>query len=434
MIAILIFAGRSRRFWPLKEKSFFPVCGTTLLQEQVRRLRDAGVKKILLVAGAHNKAQAKRLFPSLQMVEQADLDLGMRGALLSALPICGKGPVMVVSSNDLIDASAYRALCVRAKVEPKTGLILARQVSTYFPGGYLSLQKKRITGIVEKPVPGTEPSSFVNIVAHVHPSAPKLLAALKHVKSTRDDGYEAALAALFVVERYEAVLYEGSWHAIKYPWHLLSLLPSLLPQGKGPKIARSASIHASAVIEGSVVISEGVRVMPHATIIGPCYIGPHTIIANNTLVRGSSIGARCVIGYNTEIARSMLGDDVWTHSSYVGDSVFANNISLGAGTTTGNLRLNEGEIVSIVEGKKIATGCTKLGAVIGEGCRLGIHTCLFPGVKIGGGTFVSSSTLVSEDVPERSFVKEQRSLLVIRENKEHATLPKDRKEFRKKLG
>ncbi len=434
MIAILIFAGRSRRFWPLKEKSFFRVCGTTLLEEQVKRLRAAGFTEILLVAGKHNKAQAKVLFPSLQLVEQRDLDLGMRGALLSALPKCGSHPVMVVSANDLIDADAYRLLKARAKKEPDTGLILTRKVKEYFPGGYLSLRNKHITGIVEKPSPGEEPSKLVNIVAHVHPSAATLLAALKKVKPTRDDGYELALASLFTAQPYEAVLYDGAWQPIKYPWHLLSLLPSLLPQVNNPQIASSASIHPTAVVEGSVVIAEGVRVFPHATIMGPCYIGPHTIIANNALVRGSSIGSRCVIGYNTEIARSVLGNDVWTHSSYVGDSILADNISLGAGTTMGNLRLNEGEIISVVQGKKIPTGCTKLGAVIGEGCRLGIHTCLAPGVKIGDGTFVGSASLISEDVPERSFVKEERGTLKIRANRESATLPEDRKEFRKKLG
>ncbi len=434
MLAILIFAGRSTRFWPLEEKSFFPVAGTTLIEEQVRRLRAGGVKNILLVAGKHNRAEAEVLFPDLKIVEQEDLDLGMRGALLSSLPHAGNTPVMIVSANDLIEPKAYTDLLKAAKSLKSGGLILARAVSSYFPGGYLTVRGKRITGIVEKPEPGTEPSNLVNIVAHVHASGAELLEALKKVKPTRDDGYEVALDTLLKRHPYEAVPYTGLWQAVKYPWHLLSVLEALLPASGKPKIHRSAKIHKSAVIEGAVVIGPNVKVFPHASVMGPCIIGEGTIVANNALVRGSSIGRNCVIGYNTEVARSVLGDDVWTHSSYLGDSVLGSNISLGAGTTTGNLRLDEGEVQSAVSGKPVSTGRTKLGAIIGSGCRTGIHTCFAPGVKIGAGSFMNSMTMVTKDVPDGSFVKAKGAgELDIRTNHTKAANPASRSAFRSKL-
>jgi bifunctional UDP-N-acetylglucosamine pyrophosphorylase/glucosamine-1-phosphate N-acetyltransferase len=433
MTTILIFAGRSKRFWPLSEKSFFPICGTTLIEEQVRRLKSAGVKDILLVASEHNKAAAEGLFPNLNVVEQEDLDLGMRGALLSALPKCTDGAVMVVSANDVIEADAYKDLLTRSKGLKQGGLILARKVSSYFPGGYLSVSGKRITGIVEKPEPGSEPSDLVNIVAHVHASGSELLKALKAVKPTKDDGYEVALDSLLNSHPYEAVPYTGSWQAVKYPWHLLSLLPLLLPTGK-PQIHASATIHKTAAVEGAVIIGKNVKIFAHATVMGPCIIGENTIIANNALVRGSSIGENCVIGYNTEVARSVLGHDVWTHSSYIGDSVFGSNISLGAGTTTGNLRLDEGEITSVVQGKVVGTGMQKLGAIVGDGCRTGIHTCLSPGVKIGAGSFINSMTMVTHDIADKSFVKMKMvKELDIRPNTKEVSDAGKRKHFRKKL-
>lgn len=435
MIAVLIFAGRSKRFWPLSEKNLFPVCGTTLLEEQVRRLKAGGVEEIFLVAGEHNKTEARRLMPGLRVIEQEDLDLGMRGALLSALPKCGKGPVMVVSANDVIEPQAYRDL-LKKSMRMKGGLILARKVSSYFPGGYLSVKGSRITGIVEKPVPGTEPSDLINIVAHVHASAPLLLKALRSVRPTRDDGYENALSQLlFGKHIYEAVPYKGLWQPVKYPWHLLSLLQILLPSKGRPMIHRSAAIHKTAVIEGPVVLGKNVRVFAHATVMGPCTIGDGTIIANNVLVRGSSIGRNCVIGYNTEVARSILGNDVWTHSSYIGDSVFGNNISLGAGTITGNLRLDEEEITSLVGGKPAPTELRKLGAIVGDGCRTGIHTCMAPGTKIGMGSFINSMTLVTADIPDMSFVKAKKTgLLDIRSNIKRPHSAVERAGFKKKLG
>ncbi len=430
MIAILIFAGRSTRFWPFREKSFFPMCGTTLLRIQVERLRSAGFKDIVLVGGAHNLKEAKTLFPKMTFVEQKDVTLGMRGALLSALPSCKKSAVLIVSANDVIDEKAYADLRAKGSKLKEGGLLLARKVTSYFPGGYLSTKGKRITGIVEKPGESNEPSDLVNIVAHVHADASVLLKTLKNIAHMKDDGYELALDALFQTLPYEAVPYTGNWQAVKYPWHLLDLLPLLLPKNAKPKIPKSCVIHRTAVIEGSVVLGENVKVMAHASVMGPCFIGDGTIIANNALVRGSSIGRNCVIGYNTEVARSVLGNDVWTHSSYLGDSVLGSDISLGAGTTTGNLRFDEGVISSIVQGQSVPTGHTKLGSMIGDHCRTGIHSCIAPGVKIGAGSFINSNVLVTTDVPDGSFVKNGE----VRPNKKSQGPPPDRTAFRSALG
>ncbi len=426
MIAILIFAGRSTRFWPFREKSFFPICGSTLLQIQVERLRSAGFKEIVLVGGTHNVKNAKTLFPNMTFVEQKDLELGMRGALLSALPRCKKSSVFIVSANDMIDGKAYAHLRTKGAKLKEGGLILAKKVTSYFPGGYLSSKGRRITGIVEKPGEGNEPSDLVNIVAHVHADASVLLHALQKTVHAKDDGYELALDALFKEARYEAVSYVRNWQAVKYPWHLLNLLPLLLPAVSKPIIPKSCTVHRMAVIEGSVVLGENVKVMAHASVIGPCFIGDGTIVANNALVRGSSIGRDCVIGYNTEIARSVLGNDVWTHSSYVGDSVLGSDISLGAGTTTGNLRFDESIISSGVRGQAVLTGHTKLGSMIGDHCRTGIHTCISPGVKIGANSCINSNTLVTQDIPDGSFVKDGE----VRPNKKLQAPPPDRGAFR----
>ncbi len=107
MIAILLFSGKSNRFWPLKEKSLFPVWGTNLLERQVQKLRSSGFRDIIMVAGSHNLQEAKRSFPDMNFVSQSDKEPGMRGALLAALPRCKKEGVFIVSANDVIDESAF---------------------------------------------------------------------------------------------------------------------------------------------------------------------------------------------------------------------------------------------------------------------------------------------------------------------------------------
>ncbi len=431
MQVLLLLAGRSKRFWPLSEKTLFPICGKTLLEHQIDRLNAAGLKKITLVGGAHNLKAAKKL-TGLPAIEQKELELGMRGALLSALPKIQKNePVLIVSGNDVVDSDAYRL--VTEKSEGADGALLAKRMKEYFPGGYLSVKGKWITEIVEKPKPGKEPSKLVTIVAHVHNDPKALLAALNDVDTNHDDGYEQALSKLLRTKHYAAAAYDGAWQAVKYPWHLIPLLDLLLKQPSRASVHKTASVHTTAVIDGPVVLSEGVRVLPFATIVGPCVIGPRTIIGNNCLVRSSSIGADCVIGFGTEVKSSVLAEHVWTHMSYIGESVVGRNVAFGGGSITGNLRLDEGVIESRMGEDKISTGLTKFGAAIGNGCRLGIHVSTHPGVKIGSGSFVSSAATVGGDVPENSFVSMKNGEMVVRPNRTTANDPVDRKKYRKQL-
>jgi UDP-N-acetylglucosamine diphosphorylase / glucose-1-phosphate thymidylyltransferase / UDP-N-acetylgalactosamine diphosphorylase / glucosamine-1-phosphate N-acetyltransferase / galactosamine-1-phosphate N-acetyltransferase len=433
MNVILLVAGRSKRFWPLREKNLFPIRGKSLAEHQVERLRAAGCESILLVAGAHNKSELKDLFPELPLIEQTDLERGMQGALLDALPRCGSEPVMIVGGNDVVDPSAYADVRQRMQKGTMDGILLAKKVARYFPGGYLTLDGDRITGIQEKPGEGNEPSDLVNLVVHAHRDASVLLQALQDSVSDRDDAYERALDSLFKTHRYEAAHYEGGWQAVKYPWHLLELLPVLLKDIRQQRISPTAHIHPTAAIEGNVIIEDGVKIMPHACVMGPCFIGKGTIVGNNALVRQSSVGEHCVVGYNTEVKASVLNHHVWTHSTYIGDSVVGENVSFGAGSVTGNLRLDEGEIASAVGEEKIGTGLSKFGTIIGDHVRIGIHTGIGPGIKIGSESFIGSSCLVSRDIPEASFVVMKSGELSVRPNNAKVNRPAARDKFKGKI-
>ncbi|NOS67508.1 MAG: NTP transferase domain-containing protein [Candidatus Peribacteraceae bacterium] len=431
MKVLLLLAGQSRRFWPLAEKSLFPVCGKTLAEHQVETLKAAGFKDITLIVGAHNKKELKKLFPTLKLIEQKGD--GMFGACMTALLKMKGGPILIVSGNDVIDVAAFDLL-KKEMTKPKTdGAILARKVKMYFPGGYLTVKGGKISSIIEKPGAGKEPSKLINIVAHIHNDPSALLGALKKVKNTKDDGYEQALHLLFQEKTYRAAAYDGFWQPVKYPWHLLPLLGHFLSGIKKPLIHRSAKIHHTAVIDGNVVIGEGTRVLAHATIVGPCVIGARCVIGNNALVRGSSIGDDCVVGYNTEVKGSVLAGPVWTHMTYLGDSIIGRNVSFGGGSTTGNLRLDEGEISSVDGDQAIPTGLTKLGMIVGDDCRFSTQISCYPGVKVGRGSFVSDCALIKEDVPEKSYVNIKEGVMQVRPNK--MTVPPNaaRERYRKSI-
>ena len=432
MKTILLLGGQSSRFWPLAEKPLFPIVGKPLMAHIVDRLEKGGCGDVVFVGSANNLEEIRTLYPDAALVEQENQKAGMRGALLSALPACGADDVLVAGGNDIIDPSAYAATIAEGRARDG-GAILGQRVARYFPGGYLSVEGGNITGIVEKPGEGNEPSDLVNIVCHYHRSAATLLEALHAIDDSTDDGYgyEKAMDGLFKRFSYAPVGYDGAWRAVKFPWHVLDALPVLL-EGMEPRIDPTASVHPTAVVEGPVVLEAGVKVFPHATVKGPCYVGAGSVIGNNALVRNSSVGERCVIGYNTEVQASVLHSHVWTHSTYLGDSVIGRNVSFGAGTVTGNLRLDEAEIQSVVKGEKTGTGRTKFGAVIGDDCRVGIHVSTNPGVKIGRGTLVAGHLMVDRDLEDGSYARFKDGAIAIVKNTARIPDPAEREKYLKK--
>lgn len=419
MKTLLLAAGRSRRVKPIEDKNFLKFFGLTLLEFQLSRLSAAGFKEILLVGGAHNKEQllecGKRQMAldselKITVLEQKNLDEGMAGAVLTVEEAVGDDDLFIVSSNDRVDVDAYDFMKAAAKGEGDS-FLLAHEVTEYFPGGYLKMDGERITGIVEKPGAGNEPSNLVNVVLHLHKNPKALFEVLKKITTDHDDRYEVALDELMKIRTFKAVPYAGFWQPIKHPWHILDLMNHIFTR-VGLKIHPSAQIAESAIIKGIVIIDEGVKVYDHAVIQGPAYIGKNSVIANNALVRESMIGDNCVVGFSTEIARSFIGDDCWFHTNYVGDTVMGNDVSFGAGAICANLRLDEKEIVSSGEN----TGRNKLGPILGDHIRVGVQTSIMPGVRIGSNTMITSGLVIAQDIEAGKFVT-GKIALEIKDNK-----------------
>ena len=152
-------------------------------------------------------------------------------------------------------------------------------------------------------------------------------------------------------------------------------------------------------------MGKNVKIAKTAKIEGPCFIGDNTIIGDFALVRQSHIGKNCLIGAYSEVTRSYLGNNVFLHRNYIGDSVLADNVLFGAGAVTANFRFDQQTIKSQINGKKLDTNLTKLGAIIGEGAKIGVNSTLLPGIKIGSKTYIAPGHTISEDVKDKMFVR-----------------------------
>lgn len=431
---ILIAGGISKRMWPIQDKAYIPFLGKPLIYHALDQMARMGLKKIAIVGNDINIKAIEKLklsLSDLSITPVSQNGQGMARALLSAIPYVKTDSILVRSPHDVVQDDALSSI-LSAAGEGVDGAILAKQVTQYFPGGYIKLQGNLISEIIEKPGVGKEPSNLVNIMLHYFKDGKKLAKFIQNTQHADDGLYENAISK-FIQNgaKISTVPYQESWLYLKYPWHVLAMTQFFLAQIKKTQMAASVKIDSTAKIIGPVLIEKGVSIHPHATVVGPTYIGPNTIIGNNSLVRDSHIGANCVVGFSTEVVRSYVGSDTWFHTNYIGDSVVGNNVAMGSGGVTANIRLDEQEIYSILGEKSLGTDKNKLGGIIGDDVRIGVNASIMPGVKIGRGSFVGAGVMLTEDVRDGMFVSSEQKLKF--KKNEKIVKAENRDKFRKKI-
>jgi bifunctional UDP-N-acetylglucosamine pyrophosphorylase/glucosamine-1-phosphate N-acetyltransferase len=179
---------------------------------------------------------------------------------------------------------------------------------------------------------------------------------------------------------------------------------------------------AATYISLEATIGEGTRILPNTHLEGKTAVGCGCVLGPNTVVRGSTLGDRCRVecsvvedatleedvsigpfghlrsgahlergvhmGNFGEVKKSRLGAGAkMGHFSYLGDAAVGAGANIGAGTITCNY-----------DGKQ------KHRTEIGEGAFIGSDTMLVAPVKIGRGAKTGAGSVVTHDVPAGSVV------------------------------
>ena len=148
------------------------------------------------------------------------------------------------------------------------------------------------------------------------------------------------------------------------------------------------------VRHGAVIVDAGAEVRHGTRLEGPCYIGPGCRVLGG-FIRGSVFGPRCVVRGEIS-ASSFIGYANKSHDGFVGNSVIGHWVNLGAGTTTSNLKNTYGPVRLEIAGRRVDTGRTNVGSLIGDHAKTAIGTMLSTGTIIGAG----ASVFGGEPVPK----------------------------------
>ena len=428
---LLLAGGRGDRMWPLKTcKCLLPFAGKPIIRYIFDDLKVAGFDEFKIVTDRQSLNQLKASFKNEQSKIKFYIQkniAGMAGAVLSVDDF-GSNALVVVNPEDLLESKIYVDFLKKCQKTASDFVLTGIHQKKYFPGGYYLLEGEKITGLVEKPSEGNQPSNYLNLVLHCFLNPAVFIEQLKQTTSDKDDVYEMAVDRMIKKGiKTEIFKYDGYWQTLKYPWHILEMMKLIFSKRLREDISTNAHISNKTIIKGKVVIENGATIMEGACLVGPAYIGSGTIIGTNSLVRESNIGPNCVVGFSSEVARSWVGPNCWFHTNYIGDSVLQEDISFGSGAVTANYRLDQCEISVKKDNRKLPTGRIKFGAVIGSHVRVGVNASLMPGLLIGQDSFIGSGVVLAENLLENKFCSlDRRSLLIKDIHKKEELLTKDK--------
>lgn len=412
-VGLVLAGGQNSRFWPLHEKSLLILGGQTLFARHLAELRAAGVREVVSVGTEENvrrfAEEARKVGGVHHRVVIQPQPLGQGDAILKALdtyPEITSRALLVTQVHDLFSGGLIRQLVAAYMRDPRYSILGAQRVSSYFPGGYFVLTGERVTGLIEKPAEGQEPSDLVSVVVRLHRDVSRLRVLIMeaYAEGGPDDHYERAIARQMLEHEHRTFIHTGTWAALKYPWHVLDAVDLFLRELLDARISEAAHVHPTAVVSGRVTIEPGARILAGAAVVGPAYIGRNAIVGNQALVRESVIEGGSVVGFASEVARSYVGPGCSFHTNYAGDSVIGAGSHFGAGSVTANLRLDHRAVSSRIKGERLSSGRQKLGLVCGEGVSLGVQVATMPGVKIGEGAVIGPGVILSRDVDDYTQV------------------------------
>ncbi|KAA2283276.1 bifunctional UDP-N-acetylglucosamine diphosphorylase/glucosamine-1-phosphate N-acetyltransferase GlmU [Arenimonas fontis] len=425
---VILAAGEGKRMKSDRPKVLQPVAGRPMLAHVIATARSLGAAGIHLVYG-HGGDQVRAAFadqPDLHWAEQAQ-QLGTGHALRQAMPAVPDQARVLVLYGDvpLITADSLRGLLAAAA----DGLAVLTETLDD-PGGYgrvLLGEDGRVLAIVEQKDADAAQRAvrLVNTGVIAAPAADlrRWLAALRNDNAqgeyyltdvfamARDEGCPATVAACTV---------PGEAEGANDPLQLARLermyqrraAEALMRAGvrladparfdlRGEVVAgRDVEIDVDVVLEGRVVLGDGVRIGPfcrlrdvelaagtvvnaHCDLEGAVTRGAASIGPFARLRPGTELAEGVHIGNFVETKKARLGRGAKAnHLSYLGDAEVGAAVNIGAGTITCNY-----------------DGAKKSVTVIGEGAFIGSNASLVAPVSIGEQATIGAGSVITKDAP-----------------------------------
>jgi bifunctional UDP-N-acetylglucosamine pyrophosphorylase/glucosamine-1-phosphate N-acetyltransferase len=414
-------------------KVLHPVCGKPMVGHVIDLLKQANADRIVAVVGHGAEAVQAYLGAGVEYTLQED-QLGTGHAVLQAAPLLSEEEgitIVICGDTPLVRSASLERMIQVVRDTPAAAAVMSVMMDN--PHGYGRIVRSadgRFLQIVEQKDCTAEQRGIkeINAGTYVFDNR-KLFAALS--KITNDNlQHEYYLTDVFDIlngqqERIVALCTEDATEGIGVNdrvglaeaqlWmrrrinreHMVNGVTLIDPENTyidaGVAIGADSVIWPGTTLSGATVIGEG------------CVIGPNTDIAdsrigNRVTVRqsvlseakvadeatigpfaylrpGATIGEHVKIGDFVEIKNAVLGAGTKvSHLSYVGDAEVGSNVNIGCGAITVNY-----------------DGVNKHKTLIGDNAFVGSNVNLIAPIKVGRGALVAAGSTITRDVPDNDM-------------------------------
>ncbi len=429
---VILAAGQGTRMKSSLPKVLHRLLGQPMAWHALQAAVHVTSQKPVMVVGFSADQVQKALGDQAEYVLQ-EQQLGTGHAVMQAEPLLsGRSDMLLVIYGDmpLLTGDTLERLVqqARSNAGPLTMLTVSSAETRGF-GRILRDEHGQVTGIVEEAEATPQQLAIHELNPGVYCFRTAWLwPALKRIKlSLKGEYYLTDLVGLAVADGYPVASIEVSDPneviGINNRIHLAQA-EALLRKRLNEKWMLSGVTMvdpASTYIEPQVTIGEDTVLWPGTYLHGRTHIGTGCVIGPNTIISDSEVGDHCTLlasvlecaeleenvgigpychlrkgaylskgvhmGNFGEVKNSTLGPGAkMGHFSYLGDTQVGADANIGAGTITCNF-----------------DGTHKNPTEIGEGAFIGSDTMLVAPVKVGAGARTGAGAVVTHDIPPHTL-------------------------------
>jgi NDP-sugar pyrophosphorylase family protein len=445
--AVVLAAGAGTRCWPynvVRNKAAFPIANVPLVRRLVEDLAVLGIARIVVVVGpgeASVRAALRSAPGEIAFVRQSSPEGSAAAAWLGAQSLdegARAGGVLIVH-GDLATArenlaAALDGFCRKqplaaALIQPLGQERPEDWIVAYPDGdallgveGHARGGRYRLCGVYAL---RREALSYLRdapgVMAQVPVGGmPPLEAEIAQSLQDMIDDASGGVSPVLAVEA------PGYHVDLDKPWHILEanhrVVDAMAAQFGGDVIPASARVHDGAEIGGRLVLGEnavignrvvaggdlwlgdGARLENGAIVTGPAVVGRGTVLRDYCQIGGhSTLGPRGVYGHGAEFSGLAL-DTVYCYHYCEIWGVVGAAVDFGAATVCGNLRFDDGDTVWRIKGRPEVPTTASNAAYIGDYSRTGVNAIIMPGRRVGVYSCLGPGVVLYDDLPDRQVV------------------------------
>jgi bifunctional UDP-N-acetylglucosamine pyrophosphorylase / glucosamine-1-phosphate N-acetyltransferase len=431
--AVILAAGQGTRMKSDLYKVLHPVCGKPMVEHVIDHIRGLGADRIVTIVGHGAETVEETLGKKSEYVLQEE-QLGTAHAVQQAAQLIGdlEGTTIVVCGDTpLIRSETMQALISHHNNTGAKATILTANADN--PTGYGRIIRG-VDGEVLRNVEQKDATAEEQKVTEINTGTycfdnRALFETLKKVKNDNAQGEyylpdvigilqsESARVSAFVTEDFSETLgvndrvvlaeAESVMRRRIAEKHMRNGVTIINPDNTyisaAAEIGRDTLLQPGTMIEGQTVIGEKCIIGPnsqivdseignstsvHSSVVLASKIGDETTVGPFAHIRPESdLGDRVRIGNFVEVKKSTLGSgSKASHLSYIGDAEVGSGVNFGCGTVVVNY-----------------DGKTKHVTTVEDDAFIGCNSNLIAPVKIGKGAYIAAGSTISENVPESSL-------------------------------